>query len=243
MPQPGKRPRLPGWGRHHPTPAVVDRGRRAGSRVYFTVCHVVASLHLAPRLHALVRPLRLALVATLQATALLTAGAQQATPSASQPSGLPVVPGARVRISATTLVAPLLANYLETRGDTAVFIDAGAGRGIWTFTLDQITKLEQSRGERRFNWKPMAIWAGIGVPIGTLVIWGPTGFTSPSDSSRKYDRTKTAVIGAGVGALVGAAFGSRYTEEHWMSLPLPKRVSFNPFRRGGGFDVGFSFSF
>lgn len=193
------------------------------------------------------RPLALALAATLQATLLatprLTAGAQQATAPATQPAGLPIVPGARVRISATTLVAPLMANYLETRGDTAVFIDAGAGRGIWTFTLDQITKLEQSRGERRFNLKPMAIWAGIGAPIGTLLVWGPTGFTSPSDSSRKYNRTATALIGAGLGAIVGAAVGSRFTEEHWMSLPLPRRVSINPFRRGGGVDVGFSFRF
>ena len=189
------------------------------------------------------RPLVLALAASLLALPSQTAGGQQTPPPAAQPSGLPIVPGARVRISATTLVAPLMANYLETRGDTAVFIDAGAGRGIWTFTLDQITKLEQSRGERRFNLKPMAIWAGIGAPVGTLLVWGPTGFTSPSDSTRKYNRTATALIGAGLGAIVGAAVGSRFTEEHWMSLPLPKRVSFNPFRRGGGMELSVSFSY
>lgn len=190
------------------------------------------------------RPLAFALATSLLAVPLLTAGAQQTPPpAAAQPVGLPLVPGARVRISATTLVAPLMANYLETRGDTAVFIDAGAGRGIWTFTIDQITKIEQSRGERRYNWKPMAIGAAIGVPIGTLLVWGPTGFTSPSDSSRKYNRTATALIGAGIGAIVGAAVGSRSTEEAWMSLPIPRRVSFNPFRRGGGVEIGFSFAY
>jgi hypothetical protein len=190
-----------------------------------------------------VRPLVLAFASALLAIPALAAGAQQTPPAASQPTTLPIVPGARVRISATTLVAPLMANFLETRGDTAVFIDAGAGRGIWTFTLDQITKLEQSRGERGYNLKHMGIWAAVGVPIGALIVWGPTSFISLSDTTRKFNRTATALFGAGLGAIAGAVYGSRKTEEHWMSLPLPRRVSINPFRRDGGFEVGFSFSF
>lgn len=189
------------------------------------------------------RPHVLVVTASLVAALAAPLHAARAQQASTAPSSLPIVPGARVRISATTLVAPLLANYLETKGDTAVFIEAGAGRGIWTFTLDQLTKIEQSAGDRRFNKRPMLIYAAIGAPVGALVIWGPTGLISPSDSTRKFNRTGTALAGAALGAVVGALIGSRVTEEHWMSLPLPRRVSFNPFRRDGRVDVGWSFSF
>lgn len=193
--------------------------------------------------------MRLSALAPAPALALLLAAlaaparAQQPTPPAAQTvTALPIVPGARVRVSASTLVTPLLASYLEMKGDTAVFIEAAAGRGIWTFTLDQITKIEQSQGEKKFNRMPMLKSAGIGVPVGALLFWGTTGIIKTSDSTQKFNRTGTAVLGAAVGALVGAAVGSQISEESWMALPLPKRMSFNPFRREG-MEIAFGFSF
>ncbi len=189
-------------------------------------------------------PLAAALLPVLLAAPLVSLGAQQSTPPAApQTTVLPIVPGARVKVSATTLVSPLLANYLEMKGDTAVFIESAAGRGIWTFTLEQITKIEQSQGDKRYNKGPMLKGAAIGVPIGALLFWGTTGIVNTSDSTRKFNRGGTAAFGAAVGAVVGALVGSRIPQEHWMPLPLPKRVSFNPFRRDGGveFSLGFSF--
>lgn len=186
---------------------------------------------------------RASLLATLLVAPFVPAGAQQSTPPATSRSiALPIVPGARVKVSASTLVSPLLANYLEMKGDTAVFIESSAGRGIWTFTLAQITKIEQSQGDKRFNKGPMLKGAAIGVPVGALLFWGVTGIVNTSDSTRKFNRGGTAAFGAAVGALVGAIVGSRVPQEHWMSLPLPKRVSFNPFRRDGTeLSLGFSF--
>lgn len=194
---------------------------------------------------AIARPLLAAalLVLTLGAP-IARASAQQTTPpAATRTTVLPIVPGARVKVSATTLVAPLLANYLEMKGDTAVFIESSAGRGIWTFTLDQITKIEQSQGDKRYNKGPMLKGAAIGAPLGALVFWGSTGILGTSDSTRKFNRGATAGVGAVVGAVVGAIVGSRVPQERWLALPLPRKVSFNPFRRDGGMELRMAFSF
>lgn len=188
------------------------------------------------------RLLSIAPVAALLATLALPAEAQQTPATTPRTNALPIVPGARVRISATTLVAPLLANFLEMKGDTAVFIEAAAGRGIWTFPVDQITKLEVSRGDQRFNKRPMVKATLIGAGAGALAFWGVTGLYHPSDSGKKFNRTATAGAGLVVGGIVGAIIGSRAASEHFMNLPLPNRVSFNPFRREG-MEFGWSFTF
>lgn len=193
--------------------------------------------------HSAYAPLALLLAFSLAAPSR-TVGAQQATPAAAtQHTVLPIVPGARVKVSATTLVAPLLANYLEMKGDTAVFIESSAGRGIWTFTLDQITRIEQSQGDKKYNKGPMLKGAAIGAPAGALLFWGATGIFNTSDSTRKFNRGATAGFGAVVGAVVGAIVGSRIPQEHWLPLPLPKKVSFNPFRKDRGMELRIGYSF
>jgi hypothetical protein len=42
------------------------------------------------------------------------------------------------------MVVPLIANFLEQRGDTLVFIEDERGRGVWSFGLSQIERLETS---------------------------------------------------------------------------------------------------
>lgn len=185
--------------------------------------------------------MRFPVLASLALAVALPLAAQQ--PAASSPAGsLPVMPGSRVRLSASTMVSPLVANFLEMRGDTAVFIEAIAGRGIWTFTLDQIQQLERSDGDKRFNRGPMVQYGAIGAGAGLLAIWGITGILSPSDSTRKYDRTASAAVGLALGGAIGTFLGSRVTRERWMHVPLPRRVSVAPWRRDGvrvGLDFGF----
>ncbi|MEO7965876.1 MAG: hypothetical protein ABIT38_18350, partial [Gemmatimonadaceae bacterium] len=111
----------------------------------------------------------------------VAAAAQQNKPAASPSrTSLPIVPGTRVRISANTLVAPLIANFLEMRADTAVFIENSSGRGIWTFTLDQITKLERSTGEQH-GYRPYMLQSGaIGAGAGAVVFFGFAQLIHPS---------------------------------------------------------------
>ncbi len=192
------------------------------------------------------RLLNIVPAATLLAALALPAGAQQAKPATpARSAALPVTPGARVRVSATTLVAPLIGNYLEMRGDTAVFIEAGAGRGIWTLTTDQITKLEVSKGDEHFNRRPMIKGAAIGAPVGALLFWGVTGVMKPGDKSQQYNRSVNAGAGLVVGAVVGGIIGSRVADEGWMRLPLRGRVSWSPTlrdaRQGVGLQVALSF--
>ncbi len=193
--------------------------------------------------HSAYAPLAALLAFSLAAPTRAVVAQQSTPPAAASRTVLPIVPGARVKVSATTLVAPLLANYLEMKGDTAVFIESSAGRGIWTFTLDQITRIEQSQGDKKYNKGPMIKGAAIGAPIGALLFWGTTGIVNTSDSTRTFNRGATAGFGAAVGAVVGAIVGSRIPQEHWLPLPLPKKVSFNPFRKDGAMELRIGYTF
>ncbi len=161
------------------------------------------------------------------------AGAQQQPPSA-----LPLIPGARVRVTAKTLVAPLVANFMQMRADTAVFIEEGSGRGIWSIATSDIVRIEVSDGEKKTN-RPYvtrgAIYGGIG---GAVVGFTFAAVASPSDSSRKYGRLTNLGIGAVAGAVVGGLIGSRFALERWRPVPL-RQVSIAPNGRGFSVSIGF----
>jgi hypothetical protein len=181
-------------------------------------------------------------VVALLSAPVVPAAAQQPTPTTAQPGvALPILPGTRVRVKASNLVTPLIATYLEMRGDTAVFIES-VGRGLWSLALDQITSVERSAGEQRRNRSYIVKSAAIGVPVGAFLFWGATGIFDTGDSTRTFSRGTTALLGAVVGGVVGGIIGTRFATEHWSPVPLPRRVSLVPTRRGG-LQVGIGFSF
>jgi hypothetical protein len=159
-----------------------------------------------------------------------------------QSAALPVPPGTRVRVHAENLVTPLVAHFLEMRGDTAVFIEDQAGRGVWSLTLDQITKLERSAGDQRSNRNYIMRGAFIGAPVGAIAGFIFSASVHPSDTTEKYNRAPTALLGAVVGAGVGALIGTRFATEHWSNVALPRRVSVMPLSRGG-VQLGLGFVF
>jgi hypothetical protein len=140
-----------------------------------------------------------------------------------RPSTVGVVPGSRVRVKTPTLVAPLIANFLEQRADTLVFIEDGTGRGVWSFALSQIERLERTAGDAGRNRTPSvqgaAIGAGIGFALGVIF----ASVASPSDDTKEYSKALTGGVGAAVGAGVGLYFGSRVKSERWVNVPLPGR--------------------
>jgi hypothetical protein len=161
--------------------------------------------------------------------------AQQAT--------LDVLPGTRVRVTASNLVAPLVASFLQQRGDTALFIEDGAGRGIWTINVAQITRLERSNGEQRSNRPKVIRGAIIG---GTVGLGGGLLFAAtakPSDPTKTYDRLLTGGVGLVVGGAIGAFIGTRFAQERWTNIPLPSRASLTPMSRNGGLRVSLSYPF
>lgn len=145
---------------------------------------------------------------------------------------VPVIPGSRVRVSTPNLVAPLIANFLEQRGDTLVFIEEGTGPGVWTFELSQIQQLERTAGEAGHNRKPIVLGAAIGAGVGLVSGAVFARFLQPSDSTREYNRVLTALVGAGVGAGVGGFWGSRVKTERWVNVPLPRQFSLRTNGRG-----------
>jgi hypothetical protein len=162
--------------------------------------------------------------------------AQQQNPR----SGIPLVPGSRVRVKTPTLVAPLVANFLEQRGDTLVFIEDGRGRGVWSFEIAQIERLETSAGEAGRNIRPIGKGAAIGAGVGLVLGIAFAAVAAPSDSTREYSKLLTGAAGAAAGAGVGALVGSRVKSEHWVSVPLPRRqLTFRTNGRGV-FAIGFA---
>jgi hypothetical protein len=147
-------------------------------------------------------------------------------------SVVPVPPGSRVRVKTPNLVAPLVANFLEQRGDTLVFIEDGLGRGLWSFSIGQIERLEMTAGEAGVNKAPIAKSAAIGAGVGLMLGILFASVADPSDDSKKYSAALTGVLGAGVGAGVGALVGSRVKSERWVTVPLPRQLSLRLSGRG-----------
>lgn len=167
-------------------------------------------------------------------------GAQQAPSAGTGVQGSPLASGTRVRVSAASLVAPLVANYLEVRGDTLVLFEESSGRGVWTFPFSQVQRLETSIGDRRGHRPHIirgATWgAGIGALAGLLF----AATATPSDPDRKYSQPLSMLTAGIVGAGIGGYIGSRVREEAWAPIPIPRRVSLVPGIRSR---VGITFSF
>jgi hypothetical protein len=150
---------------------------------------------------------------------------------------VPVAPGSRVRVTAPTLVTPLVANFLEQRGDSLVFIEDGRGRGLWSFAISQIQRLEITAGEAGRNKKPIAkgaaIGAGVGLALGILF----ASAAEPSDSTKEYSAILTGAAGAAAGAGIGAYVGSRVKSEKWVTVPLGRQFSFGVSGRRFGISI------
>jgi hypothetical protein len=151
-----------------------------------------------------------------------------------------VAPGTRVRVKSAQVVAPIVGTYQSLRGDTVIVIEDGTAAKIWSFKSSSIDRLEVSAGMKGHNRGPMTRWAligaGAGAAVGIL-----TAVVLESATDDQYNDFLSAAVGAGLGAVGGAAYGSRALEEHWDSVPVPRRVGFLPTR--DGFRVGFSASF
>jgi hypothetical protein len=179
-------------------------------------------------------PLRLkALVLSLGLACVAHNVAAQTTSNAS----LPIQAGTRVRVTTPTMVSPLIANFLEQRGDTVVFIEDGRGRGVWSFGLAQIDKIETTAGETGRSKSAMKKGALIGGAIGlaTGLIFAST--FDPSSDNRKYSRMQTGIVTGLAGAGFGFFIGSLVSTERWVSVPLPKQFTNLP-TVGAGFRIG-----
>ena len=73
------------------------------------------------------------------------------------------------------------------------------------------------------------IGAGVGLFAGVAF----AASVKPSNEERQYSRPLTGLIGAGLGAALGAFIGSRQQTEQWINVPLPGRLSILPDMRGG----------
>jgi len=151
-----------------------------------------------------------------------------------------LAPGTRVRVKSQQVVAPVIGSYQGMRRDTVVVIEDGTAAQVWSFTSATIDRLEVSAGMKGGNRAPMTRWALIGAGGGAAAGYLVAAILEGSSSS-EYNDVLSAAVGAGVGAIAGAAYGYRKLEEHWSPVPIPRRVGVMPTR--DGFRVGFSAAF
>lgn len=160
--------------------------------------------------------------------------------SAQPRATLPVSPGARVRVSAPSLVSPVVANFLEVRGDTVILMDDNAGRGVWQIPASSVTKVEVYRGKKlggsRLFW-PMV---GVGAGVGALFTGVFTKNNKPDDTTQQYNLFGSVLIGAAGGAAVGALVGYLIPTDNWESVGTP-RLSVVPGVRGASVGLAFRF--
>ena len=154
-------------------------------------------------------------------------------------STVSITPGTRVRVSTPTMVSPLVANFLEQRGDTLVFIEDGRGRGVWSFDVDQIDRLEMTAGQVGRSSSAIRKGALIGGGIGFATGFIFASTFDPSNEDRRYSRMGTGVLAGLAGAGFGAFIGMRVTTEKWVPVSLAKQLSVSPNPRGG-FTLAFS---
>lgn len=164
---------------------------------------------------------------------IVAAGSAKAQQPVRPQGSLSLAPGTRVRVTGGNLVGPLVASYLEMRGDTLVLIEENAGRAIWQLPIDQVTLLERTTGQSG-SYKPYVargalFGAGGGIAGGLLFAMT----FSPSDSSKRFNRPLTMLVGGVLGAGIGAIVGSRMSTERWVAVQLPRRLSILPARNGG----------
>lgn len=150
---------------------------------------------------------------------------------------LPVPPGARIRVTAPSLVGPLIANYLEMRADTVVLVEDRAGQGLWSIPYSELRTLHLSVGQKRYHGPYMLTGAAVGGGAGFLVGTLLASTIQPSDTSKKFKRVTTGLVGAGISAALGAFVGSRFSVENWSPITLPKRLTLVPSARGASLRV------
>ncbi|MGQ0640203.1 MAG: hypothetical protein ACT4P6_05430 [Gemmatimonadaceae bacterium] len=154
---------------------------------------------------------------------------------------LPVPPGARVRVTAPSLVSPLIANYLEMRGDTVVLVEDRAGRGLWSIPYSEIRLLQLSVGQKHnhtpYIIKGAAIGGAAGFGLGLIF----AASIQPSDTSKKFKRITTGAAVGAISAVIGGIVGSRFSAENWSPINLPRRLTFVPSPNGAGIRIELAF--
>ena len=166
------------------------------------------------------RPLRRALFAATLVLAPTTSAAAQT-----------LTPGTRVRVKSPQVVAAVTGTFQGMRRDTLVVIEDAISAQIWSFTPATIDRLEVSDGMKGGNRGPITRWALIGAGGGAALGWLVAAALEGAGSA-EYNPVLSAGLGAAVGAGLGAAYGYRKLEEHWLSVPIPRRVGVLPTRNG-----------
>ncbi len=149
---------------------------------------------------------------------------------------LTLAPGTRVRVAAPDLnISSSIGEVEQVNPDTLV-IRTETSRLVISMT--SVKRLEISQGFRRNTLKGSIYGALIGCALFGIVEFAVTEEGAFSDASIVVAALMGAAVGAGVGAIAGRA---RRTES-WKKLPLPVSLSVTPLG-DGDYAVGLAFRY
>jgi hypothetical protein len=143
----------------------------------------------------------------------------------------PVEPGDRVRVTAAHGIRNRVGTLRALNNDSIVLENPGL-----VLPIDSVTQLEVSRGRKSRAGRGALIGLGFGVGIGAAVGFLISQDESGENECRGIEAQCTAIgaaslglVGAGIGALAGAATKT----DRWEEVPLERlRVTFVPQRDG-----------
>ena len=176
----------------------------------------------------------LALLAALGTLAPIRVTAAQST----TPQTLSL--GTRIRVTSNQMVAPIVGTYQGMRRDTLLLIEDGTGAKVWAFNTTAVSQVETSIGMKGGNRDPMIRWGLIGAGLGGGIAF-ITSVSLENNTGQQYNQLLSTLVGAAMGAGLGAFYGSRKLAEHWAPIPMPQHVGVVPTARG--LRVAFSSSF
>ena len=190
-------------------------------------------------------------------TAALLAAATFAPAALAQAEGAgptEVRPGTKVRVTAPRVAPDRLTRVVaEVRPDTIVLAPDGSGTGYLVLPLDQVSRLEVSRGKPgRTALTGIGALAGFvgGIAIGRNLNESEPctqGFVCLPDLGRELMESTfvtmgVALGGALVGGIVGYALGSMIFQDSWRDVSSDAvRVSIAPHRGGAAIAVTVAF--
>jgi len=131
--------------------------------------------------------------------------------------GPPLMLGDRIRLTVPTAVDSPVVGIVESLRPDTILVRTGVDV-LSAFPLDQVTRLELSRGTRRPMWAQTApVWMTmVGGAVGAIIGYKkPSGNTSPK-SEAELASTFGGVVGLVVGATIAIAVGPR---EWWETVP------------------------
>jgi hypothetical protein len=155
-------------------------------------------------------------------------------------AGLPLKPGDRVRVWASTLPANAVGEVVDAESEV-LRIQVPDRRESIEVPFNAVTRLERSLGTRRNIGKAALIGGLVGAGAGAAFVGIASGSEGCEGPCSGWVLVFSA-LGGGAGAIVGSGVGALHKTEHWEGVPVGRvGIRVVPERDGAGLKLSVRF--